>query len=181
MKEKQCGINVDSPKFEKVFSLGRYFGGIYNDYKTVALETVQDARNSPLKTFIYTSSLAAICYFIKTNPSETQFYNQLTDSANDLATLGDLVRNRKSDKHVQYLKYCSNAGLLRRFTFGVCSVMWVDNFDPAVDLYEARCKLLKVGWLNWHERVVDVGVLGRWRLLDKAMTDYDINCDEWTE
>jgi hypothetical protein len=118
---------------------------------------------------------------MKKNPSATDFYSQLTDFANDMATVGEPIRNPASDAHIQYLVKCANAGLLRRFTFGVFSVMWVDNFDASVDLYEARCKLLKVGWMEWPKRIVDYGVLGHWWKLEKAMTDYDVNPTEWTE
>lgn len=142
-------------------------------------DTVQDIRTSPVKAAIYTSAIGLIGYFVKTNPNEVQFYSQLTECTNDLAMVGDSIRNSKSDSHIQHLILCANAGLLRRFSLGVLSVMWVDNFDPDVDLYEARCKLLKVGWLNWRERIVDFGILGHWRWLDRAMIDYDINPDEW--
>ena len=158
---------------------GQYFANISNDYKTVAVEAVQDARQHPFKTSAYFASLSVAAYFMKTNPTKHQFESQLTERANDVAVVGELIRNPNSDKHIRHLVCCANAGQLRRTTFGVFSVMWIDNYDKAVDIYEARCKLLKVGWFELPERIIDIGVLGHWRWLEKAMTDYDINPAEW--
>lgn len=143
------------------------------------METLHDAKQHPFKTSAYFASLSVAAYFMKTNPTKLQFERQLTECANDLAIVGDPIRNPHSDKHIQHLVYCANAGLLRRTNLAVFSVMWTDNYDPAVDVYEARCKLLKVGWFEWPERVIDIGILGHWRWLERVMIDYDINPDEW--
>lgn len=156
-----------------------YFNNILNDYRTVAVETVGDMKSHPIKATIYITSLCVTGYLVKTNPSVESFYQNVTENANKLVTVGDPIRNPYSEKHVKSLVDYANRGLLRRFTFGVCSFIWVDNFDESVDLYEAQCKHLKVGWLDWRERIVDFGMVGRWWQLDKAMQEYDVNPDEW--
>jgi len=147
----------------------------------VAVEAAQDAKQHPFKTSVYFALLSVAGYFMKTNPTKWQFEVQLTECANDIAVVGEPIRNSTSDRHVQHLVSCVNAGLLRRTTFVIFSIMWIDNNDPAVDVYEARCKLLKVGWFEWPQRIVDIGVLGRWRWLEAAMIDYDINPAEWED
>jgi len=159
--------------------LGQYFANIFNDYRTVAVEAAQDAKDHPLKTSVYFALLSVAACFVKVNPTKEQFESLLTECSNDMAVVGDPIRNPNSDKHIQHLTSCANAGLLRRTSFGAFSVMWIDNFDPAVDVYEARCKLLKVGWAEWPQRIVDIGVLGHWRWLEEAMIDYDVNPTEW--
>lgn len=145
------------------------------------MEAVQDARQHPLKTSAYFASLSIAAYFVKTNPTKEQFECLVTECANDIAVVGDPIRNPCSDKHIRDLVCRANAGLLRRTTFALFSVMWIDNYDPSVDVYEARCKMLKVGWFDWPERIIDIGVLGRWRWLEQAMIDYDINSEEWED
>jgi len=166
-------------KTGRLGKISRYFMNIYDDYRTVAVETWADMRANKTKSVIYGIVLGTSGYLIATNPSETHFYKQLMENTNDLLQVGDPIRNMNSDSHMQELYRNWNQGRLRRFTFGVCSVMWVDNFDRDVDLYEAQCKHLKVGWLDWKDKMVDVGIAGRWRLLDRAMFDYDINPNEW--
>lgn len=165
----------------QLFFSGDYFQNILNDYRTVAVETVGDMKSHPIKATIYITSLGFTGYLMKTNPSKESFYESVTENANKLVTVGDPIRNPYSETHIRNLVDCANRGVLRRLTFGVCSFMWIDNFDESVDLYEARCKPLKVGWLEWRERIVDFGMVGRWWELDKAMQEYDVNPDEWKD
>ena len=164
-----------------MFHSGRYFHNIYKDYETVAVETWADMRANKLKSTAYLTLLAGSGYLIATNPSETDFHEQCTQNTNQLLLVGDPIRNTVSDAHMQNISRWRDEGRLRRFTFALCSIMWVDNFDSCVDLYEAQCKQLKVGWLNWRDRIVDVGVAGRWRGLDRMMIDYDVNPEEWAD
>ena len=147
----------------------------------VAVETMEDMKARPIKSAIYLSILGTGFYFTKQNPSESTFHRQLVDYNNELLLLGDAIRNPRSDHHVETVTRWHNQGRLRRFTFIVFSVMWLDNFDRCVDVYEARAPSLKVRWRDMPSRVVDVGVLGRWWWLDDAMLDYDINPEEWGE
>ena len=162
-------------------SPGAYLRRIADDYKDVAVETGQDMKARPFKSCVVLSSLGATVYLIRTNPSEESFHTQLVEHSLSLLQVGDPTRNPKGDGHIQHLSQCYNAGLLRRFSLGVCSVMWHDKFDREVDMFEARCKPLKVGWVEMWGRVLDVGVVGRWRGMDMAMMDYDINPTEWPQ
>ena len=45
--------------------------------------------------------------------------------------------------------------------------------------FDANCSLVKPRWVDFHKQVVDVGFLGRWTSLRKAMFEFDVNQDEW--
>ena len=154
---------------------------IVNDYKEVGKEILQDMKSHPVKSSVYMGTIGTIIYFNKHNPTEDSFRHQLQNNANDLLLLSDLIRNPDSDNHIQKLVRSYNEGLVRRLSLGVCSFMWLDNYDKDVDVYQARCKSLKVGWLEMKDRIIDVGVLDRWIYMEKAMIDYDINPVEWEE
>ena len=160
---------------------GSYFKAILDDYKNVAIETAQDMKAKPAKTAFYLSALAGVGYLMKTNPSERSFHGQILEYSNELLQLGDAVRNPSSNDQVQDLIESYNAGCIRHLNLGICSLMWRDNYDATVDLYEARCKSTKVRWLDMKDRIVDIGVVGRWLWLEKALIDYDINPNEWQE
>ena len=155
--------------------------GIANDYKEVGKDILQDMKSQPIKSSLYIGAIGTFCYFWQHNPTEDSFRQQLVDKANDLLQLSDLIRNPTSNNYVQKLTRSYNEGLVRRFNLGVCSLIWLDNYDKGVDVYQAQCKSLKVGWLDMKDRIVDIGVLGRWIYMDKAMVDYDINPAEWEE
>ena len=164
-----------------IFFSGQYLLGIANDYKEVGKEILQDMKSHPLKSSLYIGTLGTLVYFSKHNPTEDSFRHQLQNNANDLLLLSDLIRNPVSDNHVQKLVRSYNEGLIRRLSLGVCSLIWLDNYDKDVDVYQARCKSLKVGWLEMKDRIIDIGVLDRWIYMEKAMIDYDINPAEWEE
>ena len=116
---------------------------------------------------------------IWSNPSTDDFSNQLKDHMNEFMMVGPPIRNPTCEEYLQKLASYTNAGLLKRFSFVFFSIMWVDDYAKEVDLFEAQCKYLRVSWLEWRHRVVDVGLLGRWWMLDRNMKDYDINHQEW--
>ena len=164
-----------------IFISGQYLLGIANDYKEAGQDILKDMKDKPLKSAFYIGTLSTLIYFCRHNPTEDSFREQLQNNANDLLLLSDLIRNPVSDSHVQKLISGYNEGVVRRLNLGVCSLMWLDNYDPQVDLYKAQCKPLKVGWLEMRERIVDIGVLERWIYMEKAMIDYDVNPAEWEE
>ena len=155
--------------------------GIASDYKEVGKEILQDMKTHPFKSTVYISTIGVTVYFCKHNPTEDNFREQLQNNANDLLLLSDLIRNPVSDNHIQKLVRSYNEGLVRRLNLGICSLMWLDNYDKQVDVYQAQCKSLKVGWLEMRDRIIDIGVLDKWIYMEKAMIDYDINPAEWKE
>ncbi len=65
--------------------------------------------------------------------------------------------------------------------------MWRDRFSDQVGAFTATCEYTKPRFLEtlglWRSdsRLVDIGFLGRWWILEKKMHDCDINEDEWDE
>ncbi|KAK7508321.1 hypothetical protein BaRGS_00000560 [Batillaria attramentaria] len=161
--------------------IARYFQNIANDYKAAVLEMAEDMKASPRKSAFYLAVLGTGALLAKTNPSEVSFRATVTENAQDLMMLGDPIRNYKSDRYVQRLQEAYLEGTLRYTNCGLFSLIWIAGFDPAVSKYEARCKQVKPRWTEFHKQVVDIGVLGRWRMIHRAMQDYDINPDEWDE
>lgn len=147
----------------------------------MAVEIGQDMKDRPLKSGIYVSLVAGAFYLGKTNPSELDFKEHLIENAGELLKLGEPIRNPTSDNHMQNLFKCYNSGQIRYLNFGLFSVMWRDNYKEGVDLFDAQCKPLKVGWFDLPERTLDIGILGKWHWIEKAMKDYDINPNEWNE
>ena len=162
-----------------IFILGNYFKNILDDYKTVGVETLQDMKDRPVKSAFYLSLLGGAIFFAKKNPSEEDFMEQLTNNMNELMLVGDPIRNPISDGHMQTLRKAYNTGEMRYLNLLFFSIMWRDNYHRRTDLYKAQCKPLKVGWLDLPDRTLDIGVLGKWWWVEKAMIDYDINPNEW--
>jgi len=171
----------DKYKGGRLEKWGNYWQGVYADYREVARDVVTDARQKPYKAMAITAGLGLLTCSLKTNPDEESFRDNLLNSSNSLLLLDDSIRNRTSANHVSFLFRCYNEGLIRRFNFGVCSVMWIDNYDAACGLYAAQCPYLTPSYLRFYERIVDVGALGFWFILPARMNEFDINPDEWKE
>ena len=120
---------------------------------------------------------AGACFY--TNPDQSSFEAALLEHSNQLGLLSPWIRNAKSDGHVQSLVKYRNEGRLRHASLGLLSLVYWANYDTDSTLYEAQCPNLSMPWLEFHQRVLDVGFGSRWWILDSKMQDYDMNEGEF--
>ncbi|KAG7164477.1 mitochondrial import inner membrane translocase subunit Tim29-like [Homarus americanus] len=160
---------------------GDYWVTVAQDYKEVAYDVVKDSRKQPFKASMVMSLIAGYMYAVKTNPDEMEFQDTLQRYMNESAMLSEKIRNKEVDAHFNYMIDCYNHGLVRRLSLGFCSILWVDNYSKVCGVFKSRCEYLKPRLLTFHERIMDVGFLGSWWIIDKKMEEFDINLEEWTE
>ncbi|KAL3869602.1 hypothetical protein ACJMK2_042269 [Sinanodonta woodiana] len=158
-----------------------YFLNILQDYKLAMVDIGADMKKKPLKASVYLAGLATLGIMVKTNPNETNFRCQLVDHTTDLMMIGNAIRNPTSSSYIEDQTKLAMKGCLKYQSLVFFSVMYRTDFSSEVGLYEARCKLVKPHWTEFHKSVVDVGLFGRWIFLDKAMQDFDINPNDWKE
>lgn len=89
------------------------------------------------------------------------------------------IRNEESVKHIELVERFFNEGILRRMNFGIFSIIWLDNYDRDCFLYKAVCPYIRLHFLEFFERIIDIGVLDRWWIMEKKMMNYDINDKEF--
>jgi hypothetical protein len=124
--------------------------------------------------------LGGCFYFNQYNPDETMFREQLLQSNAKLIQVGEPIRNPVSTQHIKWLEQCYNEGIMRRLNLGILSLIWLDNYNKDCSLYKAVCPYLKPRYMTFYERIVDIGFLGNWWLLELKMKDYDINEAEFS-
>nr|XP_033341896.1 mitochondrial import inner membrane translocase subunit Tim29 [Megalopta genalis] len=160
---------------------GRYWKDVYIDYKDVAENVVKECKVKPIKATTYTT-LTALCVCLnKYNPDESSFQEQLLQNTMKLMQVGEPIRNPVSENHVKWLGQCYNEGIIRRLNLGIFSIMWVGNYDEACSLYKTVCSYLQPQYITFHQRIVDIGILGKWWILEDRMKDYDINELEFSD
>lgn len=157
---------------EKWFNYWKLLGG---DYKEVAKDTWQWMKDHKIKTTIYGSLAAFMCYSYKNNPDENMFFDQLRKFDNEIGLVMEDQHNPVSANYLKYIETLNNQGILRRLTIGVVSFMWVHDYSKSLGQYPAVCKYLKPEFATFHERIIDVGFLNKWWILEKKMQDFDIN------
>lgn len=158
-----------------------YFKKIVDDYVWAAKETIQYAKEKPIKTSVLLSTATALGYMYSNNPTMENYASHLSIVTSDLAEVGDTLRNEVKSNQLQELLCLHTENRLRRLTIGVCSFIWVSEYPAYVDLYESHCKEVSMTWREWPQHIVDVGFLGKWWWSEEYLTDFDINPKEWEE
>ncbi|XP_054012132.1 mitochondrial import inner membrane translocase subunit Tim29 [Hylaeus anthracinus] len=159
---------------------GKYWKNVYIDYKDVADSVVKDCRERPIRASVYASFIGLGVYMNKHNPDECIFREQLLQSTMKVMQVGQSIRNPISEHHVKWLGQCYNEGIIRQLNLGIVSLIWLDNYDEACSLYKASCSYLKPRYITFYHRVVDVGFLDTWWVLESRMKDYDVNEAEFS-
>lgn len=157
---------------------GDYWTTVARDYKDVAIDTALESRKHPMKSSVYISLIAGIVYAIKTNPDEMDYKDALQRYCNEGAMLSSKVRNAEVDDHLHYIADCFNHGLVRRLSLGICSLIWIDNYSKSCGVFKSQCGYLKPRYVTFHERIQDVGFLGKWWRMEHLMEEFDINHQE---
>lgn len=169
--------NMFLPQFEnlKQRKLGRSAINIFVDYKAVFTDFYQQAKEKPFRFLTALSTLGGVYYVCEQNPDVDSYDDAVLECANELLQISHLIRNPSSDSYVQKILKFRSQDRIKIQSFGLLSVVWVPEFGPDCDLYEKHCYYTQPRWKTFPQRVIDVGFLGHWYCLEKAMKNYDIN------
>ncbi|XP_014213601.1 mitochondrial import inner membrane translocase subunit Tim29 [Copidosoma floridanum] len=148
---------------------------LYSDYKEVVVEVIENCRIYPMRTTAHVSVVGLVCYCLVSNPDEVIFRDQLISNTLKLVLISEEVRNPISASYLKWLQQNLNEGLIKRLNLGIISFLWLDNYDSKCVAYKATCQYLKPEYSTWNRRVIDVGFLNNWWILNNSMKDYDIN------
>lgn len=155
--------------------LVKYWTNLYTDYTEVAKDVIKEARDRPLRAVGILWSLGFIYITASINPDEKHYIEKMRQYNNDLILVSEKLQNPESAGHLKSIENSINSGVLRRLNLGVCSIMWLDDYDRDCKLYKCTCKYLRPHFSTFYNRIIDVGFCNKWFVLDKKMIDYDIN------
>lgn len=123
--------------------------------------------------------LGASLYISMHNPDEVSFRDNMIKYNLKLMLLGEPIRNPVAVEHIERLQRYYNEGIIRRINLGIWSLIWIDNYDEDCSSYKAVCSYLKPRYITFYNRIVDVGFLDKWWVLENKMKDYDVNETEF--
>lgn len=144
-------------------------------------DTLQDIKNRPLRATYILGVICTSIHCVRKRPDEASFRTQLLEHEHDLSLTSESTRNPACVAHLCGLETLHNEGRLRTLQLGLFSLLWRADYEQDCGLFEAKCAFTKPSVMDFHTRVMDVGVLGRWRLLDYAMRDFDVDPEEWRD
>ncbi|XP_057396190.1 mitochondrial import inner membrane translocase subunit Tim29 [Balaenoptera ricei] len=159
--------------------LGAWARALLRDYAEACGDAAAAARARPVRAAVYVGLLGGAAACCALAPSEAAFEEALLDASGTLLLLAPATRNRDSEAFVQRLLWLRGRGCLRHVSLGLCSLVYEAPFDAQASLYQARCRYLQPRWVDFPDRILDVGFVGRWWVLGARMRDCDINDDEF--
>uniref|UniRef100_R4G7T7 Mitochondrial import inner membrane translocase subunit Tim29 n=1 Tax=Rhodnius prolixus TaxID=13249 RepID=R4G7T7_RHOPR len=157
-----------------------YWKDVYRDYLDVIKDSANEIKKSPWKGVALLSVFTSGTYLFTTNPDEKSYRDTVLSYSNELILVGPSIRNPNCLNHIKCLEQLYNEGTMKRFSFGLFSIMWADNYNKCV-VYIKPYAILKPEYLTFYERIVDVGFCNKWWAIEKKMIDMDVNPDEWID
>ncbi|KAM5233212.1 mitochondrial import inner membrane translocase subunit Tim29 [Hipposideros larvatus] len=159
--------------------LGVWARALLRDYAEACGDAAAAARARPVRAAVYVGLLGGAAACCALAPSEAAFEEALLDASGTLLLLAPATRNRDSETYLQRLLWLRGRGRLRHVNLGLCSLVYEAPYDAQASLYQARCRYLQPRWAEFPDRILDVGFVGRWWVLEARMHDCDINDDEF--
>ncbi|EDW82736.1 uncharacterized protein Dwil_GK10145 [Drosophila willistoni] len=152
-----------------------YWHGLVRDYSEVTIGVVKESYAKPKKALAYATGITLLYKAVENNPDHEAFMTILRRNSNRMITVPTERQNPEASQYLVTLERAINQKKLRLLSLGAFTLLWVDLYDEDDCTYPAICEYTTVSWLNFHERVIDVGFWNEfWRLRWK-MRNYDIN------
>lgn len=152
----------------------RYWSQLFIDYGEVFGGLGTTIRTKPVKSAIYAATGTGLYLCVQNNPSSVDFMIQLRNLTGDLVMVDPKCHRPESAEYLRFLERSLNSGVIRNLNLGVCSLMWMADYDEQLSLYKANCSYTGVQYAKFADRVIDVGFWGRWWNLHNKMIDYDV-------
>ncbi|SPP86854.1 mitochondrial import inner membrane translocase subunit Tim29 [Drosophila guanche] len=153
----------------------KYWNGLVRDYSEVAIGVVKETYTKPKKSVAYGTGILCLYKAAQHNPDDEAFMTVLRRQTNRMIMVAPELQNRVSADYLLMLERAINQKKLRFLSLGICTLVWVDLYAEDDCTYPAICEFTKVGYLNFHERVIDVGFCNEFWRLKWKMRDYDVN------
>lgn len=147
----------------------------YIDYTDVLINVIKESREFPLRTCGYLAGLGLLWLIVKLNPDERSFRDALLTWSNEIILVHPSIQRANTVQYLRLVEKCYNTNYIRYTSFGVFSIMWVDNFSRECGLYENKCDYFKLKYSNFFQRIIDFGFFNKWWFMEKHVANYDIN------
>jgi len=164
-------------RIEKYYN---FWKNLILDYQTCCQDIVVSVKEKPYRSAFAGATALTSAYFIRNNPDDQCFRDEYLEFSNQIGLLPETLRNRESLASQLEVAKLYNSGLLQRWNCYLFSLIWRQDLPEHCDLPNSNVDFVRPTIYEiLTERIVDVGVLGRWLTLEKNFKDFDVNLDEW--
>ena len=149
------------------------------DYRDVAVDVADKANKHPFKAICWSTGILCSILAFRTRPDKQDYIDTLMRGANEMALVAESSRNQKSVDALLERRKAISSGHLRVVNVLFASVVLTHpSQSEGCELFSDQCKLVRPPLFTWQEYLLDVGVLGRWLVLEKRLEHYDVNEDD---
>ncbi|KAI3386472.1 hypothetical protein SNEBB_003761 [Seison nebaliae] len=157
-----------------------YFRLMYLDYLDAGRDLIQIGKSSPIKTFLYSSSLITSVVLWNTNPSMKKYDLELLEEKEKFLYVSQFIRSESKFNYVERLSKLRNENRLKITSFGFFSCIWFDFFNTDHEKRKNDNAVI-MKWSEWHRYVVDIGFFNRWWIIRNQTDDFDVMDDELSD
>lgn len=161
-------------------SIRTYCKNLYLDYYEVFKEVHRSAKGQPVRATLYGISIVFVLNLFRTNEGLRSYTNEVVTACNRIGYVAENLRNPISNRYVQTIVELKGHRQLRQLDLGFSTLIYKSDSNPEVALYKHNCKYLNPSIKEFFtEKLVDLGILGHWLVLESKMRNYDINEEEY--
>lgn len=95
--------------------------------------------------------------------------------ANEVLLVHQSLQKQETVEHLKHIEQCYNTKQVRRLNLGVATIIWFDYNSKTCNTYLANCSYLKLKYSDFYTRILDIGFMDHWFILNEKMMDYDVN------
>jgi len=160
--------------------MSQFLRQLFLDYYDVFKDVQKSAKSRPFKATLYGVSVVFVLNLFRTNEGLRSYNADVVSACNRIGAVTENLRNPFSNSYVQTLGELNGHRQLRQIDLGFSTIIYKTESNPEVALFRYNCKYLNPTILEFFtEKIVDLGVLGHWLVLESKMRDYDVNEEEY--
>ncbi|CAJ0954922.1 unnamed protein product, partial [Mesorhabditis belari] len=129
-------------------TLKGYCINVYNDYRTVTIDALKEAKNKPLKTTIILSGLGGLTYLYQMNPTELEFKNELVEKRHLMTLTPSPIHSPQADNALIDRTRLLNQNRLHYYNLWLFSLIIKGPHDDKVRAYSSQDKNLRLWYPN---------------------------------
>lgn len=159
-----------------------FIKNIYLDYYEVFREIGRSAQKRPLKATFYGSATLFTLNLFRTNEDIRSYNSEIISACNRIGAVSENSRNPRSYSFVQQIGELNGHRQLRQIDLGFSTLIYKAETNTETASYKYNCSYLRPRIQEFIcNRLVDLGFLGHWLLLETNMRDYDINESQYED
>ena len=134
-------------------------------------------RKRPLRLLSLVVGVVGTTAMWRKNPKMDTYLEEIHAYCNELTQCSELTTNPVAKAYIERLLLANCHGNLSYINLGILSILVEKRKNDDCSNFNVTCHHLQPRWWAFHHSIVDIGVWGKWRILEREMVNFDVNED----